>query len=70
MNWPAEHPYVLAGHQTYGPSQWPEELPHAQAICEAYIDTMNALSLRLMQLLAERHAIATPSPVATSGLVV
>lgn len=52
MNWPADHPHVLAGHQTYGPSQWPEELPHAQAICEAYIDTMNALSLRLMQLLA------------------
>ena len=27
MDWPADHPYVLAGYQTYGPSQWPDELP-------------------------------------------
>ncbi len=52
MDWPADHPYVQAGHQTYGPSQWPDELPHARAQCETYIDVMNALSLRLMQLLA------------------
>lgn len=52
MNWPADHPYVKAGYQTYGPSQWPEELPQARAQSEAYITAMNALSLRLMQLLA------------------
>lgn len=52
MDWPAEHPYVKAGYQTYGPSQWPEELPDARPVCEAYIDAMNVLSLRLMQLMA------------------
>ena len=26
MDWPADHPYVKAGYQTYGPSQWPAEL--------------------------------------------
>jgi isopenicillin N synthase-like dioxygenase len=52
MDWPADHPYVKAGYQTYGPSQWPAELPDAQAVCTAYIDAMNSLSLRLMQLMA------------------
>lgn len=52
MDWPADHPYVKAGYQTYGPSQWPAELPDARAHCEAYIDAMNGLSLRLMQLMA------------------
>lgn len=52
MDWPADHPYVLAGYQTYGPSQWPEELPHAHAQCQAYITAMNRLSERLMQLMA------------------
>jgi len=52
MDWPADHPYVKAGYQTYGPSQWPEELPEVRAACEAYIDAMNGLSLRLMQLMA------------------
>ena len=52
MDWPADHPYVKAGYQTYGPSQWPTELPDVRAHCEAYIDAMNGLSLRLMQLMA------------------
>ncbi|HEY9224561.1 MAG TPA: 2-oxoglutarate and iron-dependent oxygenase domain-containing protein [Variovorax sp.] len=52
MDWPADHPYVKAGFQTYGPSQWPAELPDVRAHCEAYIDAMNTLSLRLMQLMA------------------
>lgn len=52
MDWPADHPYVQAGYQTYGPSQWPAELPDVRAHCEAYIDAMNILSLRLMQLMA------------------
>ena len=52
MDWPADHPYVKAGYQTYGPSQWPAELPDVRAHCEAYIDAMNILSLRLMQLMA------------------
>lgn len=52
MDWPAEHPFVQAGYQTYGPSQWPEELPQAKGLCEAYIAAMNRLSERIMQLMA------------------
>lgn len=52
MAYPDDHPYVVAGYQTYGHNQWPPELPDAPAICEAYIQTMLALSRRLMQLLA------------------
>ena len=52
MAYPDDHPYVVAGYQTYGHNQWPPELPDAPAICEAYIQTMLALARRLMQLLA------------------
>ena len=36
MAYPTDHPYVLAGYQSYGGNQWPTELPHAAAQCEAY----------------------------------
>ncbi len=52
MAYLADHPYVLAGYQTYGGNQWPAELPHAAAQCEAYIQALLGLSRRLMQLLA------------------
>ena len=52
MAYPPNHPYVLAGYQSYGGNQWPTELPHAAAQCEAYIQAMLSLSRRLMQLLA------------------
>lgn len=52
MAYPADHPYVLAGYQTYGGNQWPAELPDAPAQCEAYIQMLLGLSRRLMQLLA------------------
>lgn len=52
MNYPSDHPYVLAGYQTYGPNQWPAEVPEAPAHCERYIQTLLSLSRRLMQLLA------------------
>ncbi|PLQ00871.1 isopenicillin N synthase family dioxygenase [Cupriavidus pauculus] len=52
MAYPDDHPYVLAGYQTYGHNQWPVELPHAPAQCQAYIDAMLVLSRRLMQLMA------------------
>ena len=52
MEWPDDHPYVKAGYQTYGPSQWPEELPDVRAQSQRYIAALNALSLRLMQLMA------------------
>ena len=52
MDWPDDHPFVQAGYQTYGPSQWPEEMPQARPTCQAYIAAMNMLSERLMQLMA------------------
>jgi isopenicillin N synthase-like dioxygenase len=52
MRYSADHPYVLAGYQTYGPNQWPVELPHASDTCEAYIQAMLGLCRRLMQLMA------------------
>jgi len=52
MRYPADHPYVLAGYQTYGSNQWPAELPQASDTCEAYIQAMLALCRRLMQLMA------------------
>ncbi len=52
MTYPPDHPYVLAGYQTYGGNQWPSEIPHAADQCETYIQALLALSRRLMQLLA------------------
>lgn len=52
MAWPEDHPYVVAGYQTYGHNQWPAEVPEAPAQCEAYIRTLLTLSRQLMQLLA------------------
>ena len=52
MRYPIDHPYVLAGYQTYGHNQWPDELPEAADQCEAYIQRMLGLSRRLMQLMA------------------
>jgi len=52
MDYPADHPYVLAGYQSYGHNQWPTELPDVPAQCERYIHAMLGLSRRLMQLMA------------------
>jgi isopenicillin N synthase-like dioxygenase len=52
MAYPPDHPYVLAGYQTYGGNQWPSDVPQAAAQCETYIQALLALSRRLMQLLA------------------
>src|SRR5438445_3983179 len=52
MAYPDDHPYVRAGYQSYGHSQWPAELPHATAQCQAYIEAMLGLARRLMQLMA------------------
>jgi isopenicillin N synthase-like dioxygenase len=52
MAYAPDHPYVLAGYQTYGHNQWPDELPEAPLVCEEYIQACLALSRRLMQLMA------------------
>ena len=66
MAYPADHPYVLAGYQTYGGNQWPAEVPHAAAQCEAYIQALLRLSRRLMQLLALSLDLPEPYIEATS----
>lgn len=67
MVYPDDHPYVLAGYQTYGGNQWPAELPEAPQLCEAYIQSMLALSRRLMQLLALSLGLAEDFFDATSA---
>ena len=67
MAYPDDHPYVVAGHQTYGHNQWPAEVPEAPAVCEAYVQTMLALSRRLMQLLALSLRLPEGFFDATSG---
>jgi isopenicillin N synthase-like dioxygenase len=76
MRYPAEHPYVQAGYQTYGPNQWPTEVPEAPEVCESYIQTMLALSQRLMQVMAlslslpEHHFDPTSdSPMVTLRMI-
>ncbi|MGK6306104.1 isopenicillin N synthase family dioxygenase [Variovorax sp. DT-64] len=76
MAYPEDHPYVVAGYQTYGHNQWPAELPEAPVQCEAYIRTMLALSRRLMQLMALSLALpeayfdaSSESPMVTLRMV-
>ncbi|QHI99794.1 isopenicillin N synthase family oxygenase [Xylophilus rhododendri] len=47
-----DHPYVQRGLHSYGRNQWPTELPEMAGQCAAYIAAMQALALRLMQLMA------------------
>ncbi len=76
MQYDDDHPYVLAGYQTYGHNQWPSELPQAPEQCEAYIRTMLALCRRLMQLMAvslglDEHYFdgIDPNPMVTLRMV-
>ena len=48
------HPLVLEGIENQGPNQWPSEavLPGFQAACNTYAAHMDALSRRLMRLIA------------------
>jgi isopenicillin N synthase-like dioxygenase len=52
LPYPDDHPYVRAGHRSYGRSQWPAALPGMQAQCEAYMAAQRRLAERLMQLMA------------------
>ena len=49
-----DHPLVLEGIENQGPNQWPSEqaLPGFQAACNTYAAHMDALSRRLMRLIA------------------
>lgn len=47
-----DHPYVRKGHHSYGPNQWPVELPSMALQSRQYIEAMLGLCQRLMQLLA------------------
>jgi isopenicillin N synthase-like dioxygenase len=52
LDYPADHPYVQRGYHSYGTNQWPAPLPTLAPQCRAYIAAMQALALRLMQLMA------------------
>ncbi|MCZ2497850.1 isopenicillin N synthase family oxygenase [Xylophilus sp. Kf1] len=47
-----DHPYVRRGHHSYGRNQWPAALPGMADQCATYIACLQALALRLMQLMA------------------
>lgn len=52
-NYAEDDPYVLAQYQNYGINQWPaEEVPETEQYCQEYINALNTLCERLMQLLA------------------
>ena len=52
LDYPQDHPYVQRGYHSYGTNQWPAPLPALAPQCRAYIAAMQALALRLMQLMA------------------
>jgi len=52
LDYADDHPYVLRGHHSYGHNQWPDGLPGMAEACAGYIAAMQALCLRLMQLMA------------------
>jgi isopenicillin N synthase-like dioxygenase len=52
-NYPADHPFVLAQYQSYGINQWPsDDVPDMEATCQTYIEALEQLAKRIMQLLA------------------
>ena len=53
LDHPADHPYVLAGHDTYGESQWPPQLPEFASTMKRYMQAQLVLCGRLMSLLAQ-----------------
>lgn len=52
IDWPTDHPYVLAGLDSYGRNRWPAQLPGFAEETAAYIQGQIALSLDVMRLLA------------------
>lgn len=49
---PADHPAVLADPSSYGPNQWPSDLPRFREIIMRYHEEMLRLSDRMMQAMA------------------
>jgi len=58
VDYPPDHPNVLAGLTSYGANQWPAALPGFAAQMEAYTGACTALAERIMRLLA--HSLALP----------
>jgi isopenicillin N synthase-like dioxygenase len=52
VDYPADHPYVLKGYDTYGQSQWPSWLPTFKSVMDDYIAAHQALCERLMGYIA------------------
>lgn len=52
LDYPADHPYVLAGYDTYGESQWPSSLPEFAITMKRYMQATLRSSGQLMSLIA------------------
>ncbi|HEY0200292.1 MAG TPA: 2-oxoglutarate and iron-dependent oxygenase domain-containing protein [Burkholderiaceae bacterium] len=52
LEYASDHPYVQRGYHSYGTNQWPAALPGMAVQCTAYTAALQALALRLMQLMA------------------
>ena len=53
IDYPPDHPYVVKGYDTYGTSQWPNELTSFQATMSHYIQAQLKLCNQLMSLIAQ-----------------
>jgi isopenicillin N synthase-like dioxygenase len=76
VEYPASHPYVVAGYDTYGQSQWPIQLPHFAPTMTRYIEAHVQLCKRLLSLIAESlqqspdyFAAATEDPMISLRMV-
>lgn len=52
IDWPADHPYLLAGLDSYGRNRWPARLPGFAEATAGYIALQIELALEVMRLLA------------------
>ncbi len=52
IDWPADHPYVVAGLDSYGRNRWPTQLPGFAEATAGYIAIQIDLALEVMRLIA------------------
>src|SRR4051794_37238043 len=52
IDFPTDHPFVKAGYDSYGSSQWPMDLPGFRDQMTRYLDAHRALCEKIMQMAA------------------